>query len=257
MLNFRNTNIFFAVLFAALLFASSIYSIPVLVYVSLFIIYSAILFYGSYYVGSNFYVKTICHGNTSKKQIALTFDDGPALEYTPGILNILREQNIPAAFFCIGKHIANNEQLLQRIHHEGHIIGNHSYSHGFWFDLLPAKKMQDDIRQMNDAVKESTGLQPQLFRPPYGVTTPPMNKALKALNMKAVGWNIRSLDTVIKSEAKLLEKTKDLLKPGAIILFHDTSKTTFAILPQFIHFAKAQGYEFVRLDKMINENAYV
>lgn len=256
MLNFRNTNIFFTLLLAAIIYTATRITVPVFIYLSVFTVYSLVLFYGSYYVDSNFFVKTICSGDNTKKQIALTFDDGPAEEYTPSILNILQQHNVSATFFCIGNRIEGNEPLMRRIHNEGHIIGNHSYSHGFWFDLLTAKKMQEDIVQMNEATKKTISLQPRFFRPPYGVTTPPMNKALKALNLKAIGWNIRSLDTVIKDENQLLEKIKDLLKPGAIILLHDTSKTTFAVLPQFIDFAKQQGYEFVRLDKMINENAY-
>lgn len=256
MLNFKNTNIFFVLILAGLIYLHTQHGMPWYVYVLLFFVYSLILFYGSYYVGSNFYLKTICEGDVSKKQVALTFDDGPAVEYTPGILDILKSNDVPGTFFCIGNRIAGNESLLQRIHEEGHIIGNHSYSHGFWFDMLMAPQMQQDIEQMNAETQRVTGLKPRLFRPPYGVTTPPMNKALRRGNFKAIGWNIRSLDTVIKEEVKLLGKLQQLLKPGAIVLLHDTSKTTFAVLPQFIAFAKKQGYEFVRLDKMINEKAY-
>ena len=83
-----------------------------------------------------------------------------------------------------------------------------------------------------------------------------MKKALAAGNYIPVGWNIRSLDTVIKDNNKLFKKVTGALHPGAILLFHDTSKTTLNVLPLIIEEALNKGYEFVRLDKLINKEAY-
>jgi peptidoglycan/xylan/chitin deacetylase (PgdA/CDA1 family) len=147
--------------------------------------------------------------------------------------------------------------MLERIVSGGHIIGNHSYSHHFWFDLFSAKKMLADLRMMDLAVHEATGLTPRLFRPPYGVTNPNLAKAIVKGNYIPVGWNIRSMDTVIKDEVKLFNKLAAAIKPGAILLFHDTSKTTLAILHDLIKHIHGKGYEIVRVDKMLNVKAYV
>jgi peptidoglycan/xylan/chitin deacetylase (PgdA/CDA1 family) len=201
-------------------------------------------------------MKVLCRAKTNAMQIAISFDDGPACEHTAAILQVLKSNNVPAVFFCIGKNIAGNEVLLRQITDEGHIIGNHSYSHHFWFDLFSAKKMMEDVQMMSDTVKNTTGIAPRLFRPPYGVTTPNMKSVMQQGGFTAIGWNIRSLDTVIKEEEKLLKKINDQLQPGAIVLLHDTSKTTLNILPRFIAGARSKGYEFVRIDKLLNVAPY-
>src|SRR5690606_12624012 len=115
-----------------------------------------------------FYLKTISSANTTRRQIAISFDDGPAPLYTPQILQILKAHRVEAAFFCIGKRITENEELLKQVYDEGHLIGNHSYSHDLWFDLFSAQRMNLDLQMMNEAMQKVTGVKPRLFRPPYG-----------------------------------------------------------------------------------------
>ncbi|MEO5996792.1 MAG: polysaccharide deacetylase family protein [Chitinophagaceae bacterium] len=227
------------------------------IYLVIFITYSLLLFYGSYFVSSDFFIKVICAADTDNREIALSFDDGPAPSYTPEILELLNDHKIKAAFFCIGNRINGNETLLRRLHEDGHMIGNHSYSHHFWFDLFSTREMLADLKMMDQAMEKVTGLKPRLFRPPYGVTNPNLRKAIEQGNYIPVGWNIRSMDTVIKDEKKLLTKVTKALKPGAILLFHDTSKTTLAILPSFIKQVNEKGYKIVRLDKLLKLKAYV
>lgn len=256
MLNFKNTNAFFILLLFILIGVHVKYGLPVYVYPLLFIIYSLIVFYGCYYVGSNFFIKIICSANTNQKEIAISFDDGPAINHTPEILRLLKQDNIKATFFCIGNRIAGNENIVRQIKEDGHIIGNHSYSHHFWFDMFSSKKMLQDLRLMDYELKRATGLQPKLFRPPYGVTNPNLKKAIMAGNYTPVGWSVRSMDTVIKEEKILLDKIIKLLKPGAIFLFHDTSSTTLQMLPTFIKEVKNRGYQIIPLDKLLHLNPY-
>ncbi|MEI9944615.1 MAG: polysaccharide deacetylase family protein [Chitinophagaceae bacterium] len=178
MLNFRNTNIFFGTLLVILIGVHIKYELPVYIYPVLLFVYSLVVFYGCYYVGSNFFIKIICSADTDKKEIAISFDDGPATNYTTEILDILNQDNTKAAFFCIGNRIAGNENIIRRIKKEGHIIGNHSYSHHFWFDMYSAEKMQSDLEQMGNEMEKVTGMRPKLFRPPYGVTNPNLKKAI-------------------------------------------------------------------------------
>lgn len=235
------------------------------VYLLLFIVYTGLLAYGSTNVASGFYMKTLNSRKDSvspgtsikqKFQIAISFDDGPADNYTPAILDILAAHRVPAAFFCIGKNIAGRENLLNRIANEGHVIGNHSFSHHFWFDLYNAEKMTNDLDAMNLQVLQATGLKLRLFRPPYGVTNPNLARAVKKLGFLSIGWNVRSLDTMAKDPEQLLQKMLKSVKPGAIILFHDTCQATFLMLPAFIEAVHKRGINIVRLDKMLGVEAY-
>ncbi|MBN8786921.1 MAG: polysaccharide deacetylase family protein, partial [Terrimonas sp.] len=246
MLKFNTITAIFVVLLIALIGIHFFYGFSYYVFAILLVLYAAALAYGSYNVRSNFYVKTISSANTPLKQIAISFDDGPAKDYTPQILQILKEHEVKAAFFCIGKRIKENEDLLKQVHEEGHIIGNHSYSHDLWFDLFSAKKMYEDLQMMNSVMEKTIGKKPKLFRPPYGVTNPNLKKAIQQSRYITVGWNIRSMDTVVKDARKLLAKVTASLKPGAVVLFHDTSKTTLDILSAFIKQAREMGYEIVR-----------
>jgi len=256
MLNFRNTTVFFAVTLICMLgvgwyhpFSSFFYLIPLFVY-------SLILFYGSYAVHSSFYIPVQCAARTEEKSIAISFDDGPDPAHTPAILELLEKTGVKAAFFCIGKNIPGREDLLRKIDREGHLIGNHSYSHHFWFDLFSAGRMYADMKLMDQLTFEATGLTPRLFRPPYGVTNPNLKKAIRRGDYIPIGWSIRSMDTVIRDEKRLLQKITKDLKPGAIVLFHDTGSATLSILPAFIHYVKARGYEIIRLDKLLKLEPY-
>lgn len=256
MLNFRNTNIFFISVLIVLIGVHIKYGLPGYIYPFLFVVYSLIVFYGCYYVGSNFFIKIICSADTDQKEIAISFDDGPATNYTTGILQLLKQDNIKATFFCIGNRIAGNENIVKQIKEEGHIIGNHSYSHHFWFDMFSSKKMLYDLKRMDQEMEKVAGMRPKLFRPPYGVTNPNLKKAIIKGDYTPVGWSVKSMDTVIKDEKKLLDKINRSLKPGAIFLFHDTSKTTLNVLPEFIKEVKNRGYHIIPLDKLLHLKAY-
>lgn len=256
MLTYRNTNIIFLLLLFLLVAIKLTAGINEWFFVGLAIVYLGIISYGSYYVGSNFFMRVICQANTGDKKIALTFDDGPAANYTAGVLDILEKYKVPAAFFCIGNRIHQNETLVNAIRTRGHIIGNHSYSHHWFFDFFTREKMLSDLKNMDEAVQHSMGKKPLLFRPPYGVTTPAMKRVMKEGNYTAVGWNVRSMDTVIKNEQKLFNRVTERIRPGSIILFHDTSATTLNALPGIIENALGRGYTFERLDKLLNLPAY-
>jgi len=249
-------NILFISLLLLSVVGQLVYGLPVYIYIILAGVYSSVLFYGCYYVGSNFFIPIICSAKTDDKVVALSFDDGPVAGNTLQVLQVLKDSNIEAAFFCIGSRIAGNQAIFKQVYNEGHLIGNHTFSHHFWFDMFSAKKMLADMSLMDNAMNSVIGKTPKLFRPPYGVTNPNLKKAIIQGNYIPVGWSIRSLDTVIKNEQKLLNKVTRQIKPGAVFLFHDTSNATVAILPAVIKHIQANGYEIIRLDKMLNLQAY-
>jgi peptidoglycan/xylan/chitin deacetylase (PgdA/CDA1 family) len=256
MLTFRNINIIFLLLLTVLITLKITTGLAAWYFVLPAIAYLLVVSYGSYYVGSNFFMPVVCEVQTSDKKIALTFDDGPAVNFTPSLLDVLTKYNINATFFCIGNRIGGNENIISDVMARGHIIGNHSHSHHYLFDFFSRNKMQKDLSKMDNAVQNLFGKRPLMFRPPYGVTTPAMKRVMINGNYTAVGWNIRSLDTVIKNEEKLFQRVTKAIKPGSIILFHDTSETTLNVLPGIIEYALGNGYTFERLDKLLNKPAY-
>jgi peptidoglycan/xylan/chitin deacetylase (PgdA/CDA1 family) len=223
----------------------------------LLLIYVAVLFCGSYFIRWGFFLKSVCSAKTTEKIVALSFDDGPSGKKTERILDILGENKVEAAFFCIGKNITGNEILLKRMVREGHIIGNHSYSHDRFFDLFSSRKMLKDINEMSGVCKNATGLSPRFFRPPYGVTNPNLKKVVFRGGYISIGWSIRSFDTVSRNRDRLLAKIVSRLKPGAILLLHDTCEITTEVLPVILEGIREKGYKIIRLDKMINLNPYV
>ncbi len=257
MLTHRTANISLLVMLAAVWLGHNLW--PVLPWwVILFpvILYLAALVWGAVNIQSNFYIPALCAARTNEKVIAITFDDGPLLKHTPEILDILQQEQASAAFFCIGNRIGGNEALLRRIDAEGHVIGNHSFSHHFWFDMLGSGKMLAELKQMDDVVESVTAKRPRLFRPPYGVTNPDLAKAITKGGYTPIGWNIRSLDTVAKDKDQLLERIKKGIKPGAVLLLHDSMEVTVQALPLLLQHLKKEGYRIERIDKLLNIPAY-
>jgi peptidoglycan-N-acetylglucosamine deacetylase len=216
----------------------------------------AILVYGCMNISSGYFLPVLCNADTDKKVVALTFDDGPHPVHTPAIVDTLKRNNVPAAFFVMGKNIIGNETILQQIFTGRNTIGNHSFSHAFWFDMYGSKKMLADMQQTDEAIQKLLGVKPLMFRPPYGVINPNVKSAIKKGRYIPIGWSIRSLDTTIKDKEKLLNRIISQLRPGAIILLHDTMEITMQILPQLIETIRGEGYEIKGLDEMLNIRAY-
>ncbi|CAN5172892.1 polysaccharide deacetylase family protein [soil metagenome] len=212
--------------------------------------------YGSYFIHSGFHLKAICKGNISSNQISITFDDGPHPEITPAILEVLREFQVKAAFFCIGYRMDQHQKLTKQIIEEGHIIGNHSWHHGWEFDFKSAHDMQVELNKTSHLLEQLIGLKTHYFRPPYGATNPNLAKAIKATNMVAIGWSLRSLDTTIKNPQKLAKRVSRRINDGDIVLFHDTQAGTVSALREFLKFCKEEGYKVVPLPELINIPAY-
>ncbi len=256
MLNYKNTLLLFFVLFSATGTADYFFEVSMWVYAILTVSLLSILFYGSYFIHSNFHIPVICNGISTTNEIAITFDDGPEENNTGQILDILKQNQLPATFFCIGHKVAQNPSLIKRMEAEGHLIGNHSYSHHFFFDLFSKGKMKKELEDTNQIVEGVISKKMKFFRPPYGVTTPILAKAIRETGMLTVGWSVRSMDTVIKSEEKLVNKLSADLKPGDVLLLHDTARVTIDSLQQIISAIKNKGLKPVRLDQLLKMEAY-
>lgn len=245
MLNFKNVNIIAGVILIILI----IFNFSYLYFLLLLILLIAFYAYGSANIRSGFYIPAFCSGNPGSKKIAVTFDDGPDANYTQAILDILKKNQIQATFFCVGKKIPGNEDILKRIVNDGHLIGNHTYSHSWKLDFSTVSRIKNDILQTEDLILKTTGAKTFLFRPPFGVTNPHIAKATKKLNYTMTGWGLRTFDTSRKKE-QVIDKIRNNIKDGDIILLHDNNPEIPAILNGIINFVHDKGFRFVRVDKL-------
>lgn len=180
-------------------------------------------------------------------KIAFTFDDGPH-ENTLAILNVLKKQDVKATFFVIGKNCEKHPEILKAIVDQGHIVGNHSFSHQNNLGWASTKTIEAEIDKTNAVIEKITGIKPHYYRPPFGITNPNIARAIKRANMTSVGWTIRSFDTVIKNADKLVEKVLPRLnKNGNIILMHDTIGESADALDRLISLCKEKGIEIVNI----------
>ncbi|MCW3101638.1 MAG: pgdA 2 [Bacteroidetes bacterium] len=255
-MTFKNTSFIFLFAIIAIGLWHYLYGISLWWALVPVLLYKAAIIYGSANIRSNFYTKVFCKGSTGEKLIALTFDDGPNAEFTPQILEVLEEHNATATFFVIGKNIDGNEELLRQIDSQGHILGNHTFSHSFFIDFKNKKGFTEELTKTMAAVFKATGRQMRFFRPPYGVTTPHLAAAVSDLRFRVIGWDVRSLDTTSDPEHMILLRVKKQLQPGSIILFHDTSAKTVSILKQTLNFAKENGFKVVSTERLLNLKAY-
>ncbi|WP_294285931.1 polysaccharide deacetylase family protein [uncultured Chryseobacterium sp.] len=217
------------------------------VYLFCFMMFSAVVIWGSFDIGLGYFVKSMTHKRTKIKEVALTFDDGPT-EFTPKFLDLLKENEVKATFFCIGKQIEKYPETFQRIIAEGHTIGNHTYSHSNQTGFLSTSKMTEEIRKCDEVMLKGGNLRTELYRPPFGVTNPNIAKAVKQTGKKSIGWNVRSLDTIIEDENRIYRKITKRLKPGSIILLHDTSEKTYHVLVNLLVFLEREKYSTFTLE---------
>ena len=255
MLNYKTLNILFLPVLAVLVvlfFLNVICFLPVLIII---VLYLAIVTAGAFNIRMNFFFTSLNSGPAGKKEIALTFDDGPHPEITPKVLELLEKYQAKAAFFCIGKHVAQYPEITKTVFDKNHIIANHSYTHGYFFDFNTPSRMAEELERTNEIIYRTTGKKPHLFRPPFGVTNPLLKKALKKTGLTPVGWSVRSLDTV-KSAAEILERLKKQTHPGAVILLHDMHEKIIPVLNDFLPWLQQNGYQITGLDKMFNIEVY-
>lgn len=256
MLTFRNTVAGFSALLAALLMADVFLTVSPWFYVILVFVLLVLLILGSIIIQADFYMKSLCFGNRKERSVALTFDDGPDETITPQILDILKENNIKAAFFVIGKKAEKFPDILKRIHKEGHIIGGHSYSHHFFFDWFTFRQMEHELRHTAEIVLRVTGKKIRLFRPPYGVTNPTLGRIVGTLKFDSIGWSLKSGDTMIRDPEQLLRRLKMNLKAGDVVLFHDTNSWTADLIKTFIAYLLQEHYTVEPIDQFLNVKAY-
>lgn len=206
-------------------------------------LYIALTAYGSASIRSQMFVTVQSTLGGSEKQVCLSFDDGPHPNSLQ-VAAVLKEHGIRAVFFCIGKQVELYPDIVRQLHTEGHIIGNHSYSHSPVLNFYSGRQMYSEIKRTDTLIEQLCGDKCQWYRPPYGVSNHPLRYALKKLPHKVLGWNLRSLDTLQQNPEKLLQRVLRKVKPGSIILFHDNLPNTAHMLQLLIPELQRRGYSF-------------
>ena len=188
-------------------------------------------------------------------KVALTFDDGPSSVYTKILLDGLKERKVKATFFLVGENVENNKKLTKRISKEGHLIGNHTYSHA---DLARTNynKASVEINKTNEIITSITGTSPKYIRPPYGDVN---KKLLENTGMRVVLWNVdpedwkdRNAETVRSNADIVVNRIISHVRPGDIILLHDIFKSSVEAALKTVDILQDKGYQFVTVDKLNN-----
>lgn len=202
-----------------------------------------------YWIKTNWIIKKIFSNYTwdvsnTGNTVYLTFDDGPIPEITEWVLNELKKHHVKATFFCIGENIDKHPKIFEKIIGDGHSVGNHTYNH------LNGWKTSTEEYLENTKLCEASisNLQSKIFRPPYGKLKASQSRKLQELGYKIIMWDVLSadFDTTISKE-QCLDNVLSNIKPGSIIVFHDSIKALKNleyVLPKTLKFLKEKGFAF-------------
>ncbi|MEF3352767.1 polysaccharide deacetylase family protein [Paenibacillus sp. GYB006] len=202
------------------------------------------------------YKSTFVTNGPNVKRIALTFDDVPDPRFTPQILDVLKEYGVKATFFVNGQRVLNHPELAKRIHDEGHVIGNHSFTHPD-FSKISMSAFISEIKKTEQAILPITGYIPKIIRPPYGEITEEQLIWAAEHKYRIVNWNVDSLDWKGLNKEQVLTNILSGIRPGAIVLQHGGGgygsklQGTIEALPEVIKALKNQGYELVTVPELL------
>lgn len=198
-------------------------------------------------------------GRSGTKRVALTFDDGPDDKYTPQILDVLKQHDLPATFFLLGVNAVKYPHMVQRIVDEKHLIGNHSWSHADFRTLNPARLYEEVIKTEN-LLYNMVGLRTSLLRPPYGEVTKAVMEQLQEMDYKVINWSVDSEDWRANNPGQILQNTLKDVTEEAILLFHSAGPNSIAanvtVLPQLFAILRGRGYIFVSVAELLGISAY-
>lgn len=192
-------------------------------------------------------------GNPRRKWLALTFDDGPHPQYTPELLAILKQFNVKATFFVVGKMAETSPELVKAEVAAGHTVANHTYHH-VNLNKIPEEAVATEIRACGDVIQSITGKTPDLFRPPGGDYNKRVAEAAEALGYTMVLWTDDPGDYASPGERLVETRVLRDLSNGGILLLHDGVQQTVDLLPQLLTILKGRGYEFVTADEMLRQD---
>ena len=199
--------------------------------------------------------ETMAENNTIREQaeevkkIALTFDDGPHPYYTEELLDGLKERGVVATFFVTGEHASLHPDVIKRMQEEGHLIGNHTYSH-MQLTKKNREKFKEELIRTNEVLQEITGVEVEYVRPPYGSWDKSFEKEL---NMIPVLWTIDPLDWCSSNVGCITDRVVEKAGENEIILMHDYYDTSVTAALKVVDELLEEGYVFVTVEEILFE----
>jgi len=228
------------------------------------LIYLAVPIAGSFFPQMDFYLTSLSRGPKDRRQVALTFDDGPDPHITPRLLDLLKQEGVPVAFFFIGNTAQNHIHLVKRADVEGHLIGNHSFFHPYNWILLSNAQIFSELNRANQVLSEILQRTPRFVRLPFGVSRPGLSQILQILNLTSVGWDARGLEGIYQNPKIIANRIARQTRNGSIILLHESYYRTQQFEPETvletvrltITLLRERGFTFVRLDQLLEQPGY-
>ena len=183
----------------------------------------------------------------SSPVVALTFDDGPSKHWTEGLLDGLKERNVKATFFLIGANAEANPTLVERMVREGHLIGNHTYSH-VQLTTISHEAAYREIDEANEVLSAAVGEGIHYIRPPFGSWQEGLDSLV---DMQVVLWDVDPQDWKVQNTDRIVDNVLKDVKDGDIVLLHDVYRESVEAALQIIDELQERGYEFVRVDELL------
>lgn len=182
-----------------------------------------------------------------RKKVAITFDDGPDPVYTPELLEGLKERNVKATFFLLGKQMEQNPDIVKQMYEEGHELGCHSYEH-LNLGQLSEENACEQIKKTCDLIYEITGERPDFVRPPYGSWQTCLDNDVC---MYEVLWDVDPLDWATEDTQTIVNSILKNVEEFDIVLLHDASESSVEAALQVIDILQDSGYDFVTVEELI------
>jgi peptidoglycan-N-acetylglucosamine deacetylase len=212
---------------------------------------------------SRLYGPVFWHARTTRRVMALTFDDGPCHPFTEQLLGILDREGVRATFFMPGANVRREPELAAEVASE-HAIGNHTFTHPY-LTWSGARKIREEMERGQDEIQAATGRVPKLFRTPHGWYGPQVISTAESLGLGCVGWSVMAWDWSRPPAETICRRILRGSSPGGVSLLHDGQDTdafpqadrsrTIAAVPRIIESLREEGYGFVTVPDLISLDA--
>ncbi len=219
--------------------------------------YAGLTLYGVFRPGLSMFADVRTHTPSGKRQVALTFDDGPHPKTTRQVLEILNQRGARATFFVIGRKVDEYPDVLREMVQGGHGVGLHGYRHDRLYALKPPAYVAKDIERTQQSVQNACGERPVLFRPPIGFISPRTAAGARRARVSFVGWSARAYDgTGPRAPSSILRQVEPKLRDGAIILLHDAAErddftpSALEALPALLDAIESRGLSAVTVEEL-------
>lgn len=220
--------------------------------------YVALILLGVFFPRFGMYAEVLSRGSPRRRELALTFDDGPDPNSTRRVLQILRDKNAKATFFLIGHKVEQHPEVVREIVKAGHDVALHGFRHDRLFSLRSPRYVQEDIERCQRAIESACGERPLLFRPPIGFVSPRTAEGAKRAKVLLVDCSVRAYDGTGRQSARSVTRRIERgLERGAIVLLHDAAEKgdfippAIEALPDLLDSIERRGLKPVTLKQLL------